>query len=293
MDIYISISIYYFDMAKFATTGKQQIPQGLRWIKAIMVLEIIGGILSLVLKKTLFTSIGFLSGALDDIFIVVSLVIMILIWIGIHKRIDSSYKLALIWFSIVILFSVIYLIVSLFSFESYKLSYPIIRILVYPLFLWYLSKRKDYFYNKEKPFNFEDPINQKQEKIFKWAIIALLTLYILSPAVPVVFDTYKMFAVMNGVADKDVPTALDLCRAKSSSDKDYCISKIVEFKKEKYDFGNGEVCQEISSTKYRNGCYLLLSQCSKITDENIKNICNSLVKISPQTDEKSNLTQRP
>lgn len=274
---------------------KQNIPKGLSWIKAILVLGIIGGVLSLILKKIIFSSVGFLSGTLGDIFIIISLVIMILIWVGIHKRIDSFYKLALIWFGLEILLSLITLITSLFSLESFnQLSIPLIRILLNSLFVWYLLKRKDYFYAKEQLFNLEDPIIQSQEKIFKRILIAIFIIYLVFAMVgPKAFEMYQMVTIMKGVADKEVPVALDLCRAKSPSDKDYCIYKIVEFKKKSYDFRSGEVCEEISSSKYKNSCYLVLNQCSKITDENVKNICNSLSKLSTKTDTNSNLTQRP
>lgn len=259
--------------------GKENIPTGLSWIKAILILSIIGGFFSLILKKTIFYNNTFMGGAFGDILIITSIVIMILIIFGINKRIDTFYKLALIWFSIEILISLITIITGAFNIKSAnQITAPIIKILLNSLFIWYLSKRKDYFYSK-KPFNKEDQKTKREEKIFKKSLIIIIIIYVVFAMIgQAAYETYKTATIMKEIKGKEVPEALNLCREKSSTDKDYCIYKIVELNKENHDFGNGEVCEEITSTSYKNKCYIILNKCDKISDENLKRLCNSLLK---------------
>ena len=284
---------------------KQKIPEGLVNIKALLILFIIGGVLLLLLNKSLLIGAGLFSGFIGDIFIVISLVVMILIVVGINKRSYTLYKLALIWFSLMILEDVIYVIIQLFNLEYFNQLLGVAPHLSFMcLFMWYLLKRKDYFVDKYQPFNFDDPIVQKQEKTFKRAVIGIFIILFIIIFLPKTTDLYKTITIMKGVYDKDVPTALELCRSKNIADRDFCIYEIVKSKNKEYDFGEGEVCEEISSSKYKDNCYMLLYQCNKLTNKNAKNICETLRDLSKKISKSppsngsvsyksSNLTQRP
>ena len=266
---------------------KQENPKGLVWIEAILGLGIIGGVLSLILKKVIFTSIDFLKGTLWDVLIIFSIILMFLMIIGIRKRIAAFYIIILVWFGLDIVFSLISFFDHLFSLESAnQIIYPIIKIALNSLFIWYLSRRKEYFVKGQSLVKLDVPLFKKQEKRFRKFLVLIFIVYIILMLIgPKTFELYKTVKVMKNIADKDVPTALQLCREKDPDDRDFCIFKIVEYNRRTYDFGDGEVCSEISDLKYRDGCFLLLTLCDKISDSNTGDACDSLVKFSESVEK--------
>jgi len=271
--------------------NKPKIPKGLSWIRSILILGIVGGIIALILKNTFIPIIGIFGGLVGDIFIVVSILVTFIIVVGITKRKEYTYNISLIWFAVQILVSIASFVIS-FNFMD------LMRIFLYLLFIWYMMKMRDYFFHRDIPFDHENPVIKKQEKIMKYGILLFIIIMV---AAPQLSEIYMVAMIMPGFGKLEVSDALNMCREKNQNEMDFCIYYLVKLKRDDYDFGNGEVCQEISSIYYKDQCYLYVYQCDKITDEGTRQICYSLSKISTKTDNNpptqptggSNLTQRP
>ena len=129
---------------------------------------------------------------------------------------------------------------------------------------------------------------KKRSSSFKWIIaiagLGFLMLAVIYSTLPEINeqinDVNRIATVMPGYGRLDVPDALALCRQKQPADKDFCLYNMVEMKRREYDFGDGEVCLEISSTNYRDNCHLLLYQCDKISDISTRNLCQSFKQIN-------------
>lgn len=241
-------------------------PKGLILINIILILGMFGDILSLILNNTILDSSTF-----ENAFIILSLVVAGLIIFGLSKRKLFFYGLALVWFGIQIMLALRMIITGSGMETLYHYAVPVTRLLIFSAFIWYLVILKGYF--KGDP----DESYKRKENIFIGIIIALFIMqFLFTFMLPQFVEIYRINSIMTDIEGKEVPVALDICM--NRSDKDYCIVKVVEMNRDSYDFGEGEICEEISSSQRRNSCYLILSECSKITDELKISLCNSLSK---------------
>ena len=270
----ITTLVMYYVISKFISLKYLFYdPSGSKFQKSLEIFGVISAFLSVI-----FSFYGALDSkpwilVLGVFFLVIFFLVAILaLGIAVYKKNRKRFFLYLIMDLILLGFFIVGIYISVAMKSNVGRVMWVVALIMWFLFIGVVSAI-EFIGGVSDVVTRNEPPKSKKKK--KFVIIALLILAFIFLQ-PGLIDNFREFSVVKDIAGKDITVALEICKAKSSFNRDPCIYLLSKGSKDRYNYTDPDFCLQIEGLDYRDKCYMELLQCEKISDEVAKKVCTKI-----------------